>query len=476
MRCLSRFSLKAVLLAAVVAGPVLSAQAQSQASVGTSLYNPRSSRSEDFNAKLGLGLKQISYGSASTYDNGSLQQVEAEIVLSKQGSFFSNTDLVLGTFTIENSFYFALPEAYVGFGGKENSVTAGRKLENYSISDQFFNFGLVQSIFSNDNINFRTNGLTGMSYHHHQGSFGFNLAYNPIFLPNQGPQVKIEDGRVNTTNRWATVPPEQVRLGDENRDIVFAVRDYKIADVINNPGYIANVFIGENKMRPTFMAAYGRKPINEIALSRDAFADIATFHGNVILNPHVLYHQVYSADFNLDSSDVKFTLSYLGDQPENIQAQEMETMQTLSPLSIVSAYIGYDLSNSIDRKMEVYVAAANIGGGEIRDLNKNGEGGSVNYASSRTLFKRPIKVGSKGELFYVQNKPMSMDVNFTYDQQLKGSLLSASFSYAVTKTLNMSAGVDVLGVQSESTSSSDSNFLEQNKANDRVMAGVNYVF
>ncbi|MCC2680003.1 MAG: putative transposase [Pseudobdellovibrio sp.] len=474
MRKGSLLSFKSLFLAAVVAWPFMAANAQSQMSVGTSVYNPKSSKSTDFGATLGLSLKQISYGSASVYDNGSLQQVETEITLSKQGRFFSNSNLILGTFSLENSFYFALPEAYGGYGSKENSLTVGRKIENYSISDQFFNFGLMHPTFSNDNINFRQNGLTGIGFHHHEGSFGFNVAYNPLFIPNQGPQVKIEDGQVNSTNRWATVPPEAVRLGDENREIVYAIRDYKISDVVNNPGYMANIFFGEKKERPYLMATYGRKPINEIALSRDTFADIATYRGNVILNPHVLYHQIYAADVNVDSSDVKFTLSFLGDQPENIPAENMETMQTLSPLSIVSAYLAYDMNGTFGRKIELYVAAANITGGEIRDLNSSGQGSEINFASARTLFKRPLKTGVKGELFYIQNRPFSADVNYTYDQQLKGSLLSAAIRYAMTKTIHISAAADVLGVQNESTT--ESNFLQQNKANDRIMAGVDYVF
>jgi hypothetical protein len=481
-----RFYFKALIAAALIFGPYWPAFAQNQSTVtkplatadaaGSSVYKPKQARSDDFNFKLLAGIEQISYGSSSVYDNGSLQQVETEFVLSKRGLFFTNTDIVLGTYSLENSFYYAAPEVYAGYGTKNLNVTLGRKIDNYSFADEYFNFGLIQPYFTNDFLNFRTNGLTGLSLHHHQGSFGFNIGYNPVFLPNQAPQVKIENGDVSTTNRWATVPPQQIRLGDENREIIYAIQDYNISDVVNNPGYIANMYFGENKARPLISATYARQPINDIALSREAFADIATFHGNVILNPVVLNHQVYAADLNVDVASLKMSLSYLGDKPENKPAKELETMQDLAPLSIVSAYIGYDLSSAIGQKMEVYAAAANITGGEIRDLNSNGQAGSVNYASSRTLFKRPVKVGAKGEIFYIQNRAFNADVNVTYDQQLKGSLLSAVFSYAVTKTVNLNAGVDVLGVENEASTSSDSNFLEQNKANDRVMAGVNYVF
>jgi hypothetical protein len=480
-----RFYFRALIWATLLAGPYY-AFAQSQVTVsqasatqetaGSSVYKPKPARSEDFNFKLNVGVEQISYGSSSIYDNGSLQQLETELDISKRGLFFTNTDIILGTFSLENSFYFAVPEAYAGYGTKNLNVTLGRKIENYSFADQYFNFGLIQPYFTNDFLNYRTNGLTGLAFHHHQGSFGFNIAYDPAYLPNQGPQVKIEDGHVATTNRWATVPPQQVRLGDENRQIIYAIKDYNVADVVNNPGYVANVFFGESKARPLVSATYARKPVNEIALSREAFADIATFQGNVILNPVVLYHEVYAADLNADVSLFKMSLFYIGDKPENKTAKELETMQDLGPLSIVTAYVGYDLSTALGQKMEVYAAAANVSGGDIRDLNSSGQSGSVTYASSRTLFKTPVKVGAKGELFFIQGRPLNADVNFTYDRQLKGSLLSAEINYAVTKTLNLNAGVDVLGVENEAVSSSDSNFIEQNKANDRVMAGVNYVF
>jgi hypothetical protein len=236
------------------------------------------------------------------------------------------------------------------------------------------------------------------------------------------------------------------------------------------------VLIGESKKRPTFSATYARKPINEIALSRDTFADIATFSGNVILNPVVLNHNVYSVDLNMDSNSFKSTLSFLGDNPENVSAQGLETMQILSPLNIYTAYVAFDLNSVLDRKMEVYAAASLIEGGEIRDLTSDGNVGTVTYATSRTLFKKPIRLGLKGEALNISNRSLTTDISFTYDQQLKGSLLSAAVTYPITRQLGINAGIDLLGVENEATASTENNFLEQNKSNDRISAGVNYVF
>ena len=85
-------------------------------------------------------------------------------------------------------------------------------------------------------------------------------------------------------------------------------------------------------------------------------------------------------------------------------------------------------------------------------------------------------MGVKGDVAYISNRPLSTDVNYTYDAQLKGSLLSASMKYQATRNFNVNAGFDLIGVQEDDANLTQSNFLDQNKANDRFSAGVGYVF
>ena len=97
-------------------------------------------------------------------------------------------------------------------------------------------------------------------------------------------------------------------------------------------------------------------------------------------------------------------------------------------------------------------------------------------AASRTLFKKPIRVGLKNELFFVANNAVETDLMMTYDQELKGSLLSVQIKYSPFKSTKLSLGADVIGVENELPSSLQGNYLDQNKANDRFFAGVNYAF
>ena len=466
--------LQTLLLSIVIVITGLSAGAQP---LNSSTFRIKKSvkNSEEFGARLGFGLSAINYSSTSLADNSFQQQAQIDMRFKKDGLFFSDSRIIIGTFSEPQSVYYAFPEAYVGYGDKFNAVTAGRKHENLSFADSFFNLGLIQPRFTNDNINFIEGGLTGITLHYFSDGLGFKAGYNPVFIPNQGPAVKAEDGKIISSNRWAPAPPDQFKFGDQNKEIVYAIRDYNISDIVMNSGYMATVYFGGDQQRPVFQFTYAQKPVNELALSRDTFGDIATFKGYVYLTPIVLTHEVQAADLNLDSGKFKSTISVIADKPANKEAIELEAMQTLSPLSIVSFYAALDLG-APEKNLEVYAAFANVSGGEIKDMDRSGKEATFSFASGRTQFKKPVRVGLKSDMFFIYNEAVQADVNFTYDQELKGSLMSMLFKFAATKSLSVNMGADLIGVENDEASETETNFLAQNKANDRVFAGLNYVF
>lgn len=445
---------------------------------GTSVVSPMKKKKtgETSNLNIGFDLKAINYTEASAVDNAFQQQAQIGLKYKKTGAVFSEAELIIGTFSQPNSMYYSFSQAYLAYGLAESFVAVGRKKENLSFADDFFNLGLVQAHATNDNLEYETGGLTGISGKLGNKDMGVLVAFNPIFIPNQGPQTTAEGGKIISTNRWAPAPPSKYMFGDEFHNINYAIRDYKITDIISNSGYMINGFYGMNKTRPMLVATFAKKPINEIALSRDTFSDISTLEGYVFLTPVVLNHQVQALDFNFDYENLKTSLSYLADTPENKNASDLEFIQTLEPMQVVSAYLALDLSFQFSRKFDVYLAAANISGGKIQDLDKDKKVSNVAIANSRSLFKKPIKVGLATEAFYIYNKAVETDVNLTYDQELKGSLMGLKINYAASKNLKLSIGADIIGVENDLPEEAQGNFLDQNKANDRFSAGVNYVF
>src|SRR3989344_3908906 len=122
-----------------------------QISGGTSVFknNKVKKNNEDFNASLELDLKAISYAESSNVDSNFQQQAQVALNLNKQGAFFSETNLIIGTFSEPQSFYYTLSQGYIGFGSKDSNIAIGRKKENLSLADSFFHFGLIQSNFTN---------------------------------------------------------------------------------------------------------------------------------------------------------------------------------------------------------------------------------------------------------------------------------------------------------------------------------------
>lgn len=444
---------------------------------GSSQYKVKSKKSDGSGVETEMELKGISYFEPSTVDNQIQQQFQGSLRAKTTGTLFSNTNVTIGAFSEPNSFYYAFPEAYVGYKtGTNSSVIFGRKIESYSMADSFFNMGLVQSYTTQDNLYFIEGGLTGLRGDIDISGVGFTAMLMPIFIPNQGPQIKTEDGKVVTSNRWAPQPPAKFKLGGEEKNINYAIRDYSVMDIISNSGYLFRAYAGGSKERPLISATFAKKPINDIALSRDTYSDIKTLEGYVILTPVVLNHTVQALDLNLDYENLKTSISFLADQPENKTATDLETIQTLSPINMVSLYASLDLSFNFKRKFEIYVGAAAISGGEIKDLDSAKKQSSTAIATSRIRYKKPIRSGLIADMFYIYNQPFTADVNMTYDQELKGSVLSIQIKYNPTKNLKLSMGADIIGVENDLPEADQGSFLDQNKANDRIFGGVGYVF
>ncbi len=432
---------------------------------------------EASNLNIDFSLLGIQYLSASESDTAFQQKAQVELgYKNTYQSFDLGLNVLAGSFSLPRSSYFALPEAYLGKSSEnhKNFLAVGRKIQNFSQLDQQLNLGLYNSYFSNDFIEYKTQGLVGLHTGLQNSFFGMNAGYYPYYLPNQGPQLYAENGAIRTSNRWAQRPPTQFQFGNQNREIIYTIRDYDIKDIINHSGYAVSTFLGFSDERPWVKASYSRKPISEIPLSRDTYGTVVNFSGQVKLSPVVTYSQTKSLDLNLDNSIFKTTFSYLEDQPENTVAVENETLQILEPLKIYGAWFSVDFSNWLGRSLISEVSYSEIYGGQIKDLLADGRPSLFTFSSQRTLFKKPLSFKVQTELFSIRSRPLVTSVKWTYDEFYKGSLLSGLVKYQALTKMNLNMGFDFLGVEDE-TANSD-HFLKSNQANSRVYGGLDYAF
>ncbi len=428
--------------------------------------------------KMTFGLTGLGYVSDSSTDQSAQGQAEFSLSLKKEGFFFSGLEVTAGTFTEPRSTYIPVPEAYLAVGSeKENFAAVGIKSQSYSFIDRYYNLGMYQSYYTNDFINYKEQGFTGLQVQLRSGLLGFKGGYQPIFLKNQGPSVYEKDGQLVTSNRWARRPPKQFEFVEgQVKDIEYDIRNDDVAQIITNQGHTLSFFLGENAERPWFQASYARHPLNEIPLSRETYGSIGDFRGHVLLSPVVTDHEVKSADFNLDSGPFESTLSYLEDQPQNSEPRPDETLQVFNPLKVYGVYIAVELKELFNRPLKISFSAAEMQGGEIKEVMQGGKESLFIFASERTIFKRPISLGATGEFLYIGSKPLRTSVQWTYDRAHQGSLISTKLAHETWKQVYLHGGFDLLGVENEPSVDAQANHLSRNQANDRFFAGVQYVY
>ena len=430
-----------------------------------------------FEDKLNLefNIRGVQYFSESPADSNFQQQAEVEVLFEKQGPILLKTHGVVGTFTLEKSSYIAIPELFAGISAVDTKsfVIAGRKIQNFSFLDRNENLGLYNSNFTNDFINYRQQGLTGVHAQAQSGLFGVYAGYYPWYFPSQGPQVYEQNGEIRSSNRWAQRPPSRFKFGSSEREIVYAIRAYEIDEIVRSSGEGASIFWGSSSDRPWVKVSYARKPVNEIPLTRETYGTTTNFTGQVKLSPVVTYGQIQSVDINLDANRFKTTFSYLEDRVFNQTAATDETLQFLSPLRIYGAWTSADLSDFFTRKVSAEISYSEVSGGEVKDLLSDGRDSLFTFSSHRVRFKRPFTVALKSELFVVSQRPVTTQIKWTYDDAVRGTLLSGMASYQTLAKLNLNVGFDVLGVEKNSI---QDNFLQDQQANDRVYGGLEYVF
>lgn len=428
-------------------------------------------------AILEFRLDQVGYASTSPYDNKDQQRVEMTLGHKQKGFVFSTSQIVLGATSEQKSFYAAAPEIYFGLGQQENTfVAAGRLKKNHNFLDSYYNLGLYNSFFTNDLVDYKEQGLTGLHLQAYNGFVGGYVGWHPLYLPNQEPQVREESGSLVSSNRWAQRVPPQFQFADKNHPIEYVVRDYRMSDIIENEGYSATAFVGEDPKRPVLQVAYANHPVNAIPLVRDTYASAKDFKGHVSLSPMVTYHEVKSADLNFDFLNIQTTFSYMEDQVRNKAAPENEALQYLAPLQVYGIYVAADVSPWVRRQLIFSVAAAEMKGGQIFDLDSAGKESIFSFSKRRTQFKAPVTLGLATEMMFIRSKPVKSQMRWTYDRTDKGSLLSAQFGYKIMAHMNVHLGADIVGVEKSLPEDAGSNFLDRNQANDRVYGGLQYVF
>jgi hypothetical protein len=134
-------------------------------------------------------------------------------------------------------------------------------------------------------------------------------------------------------------------------------------------------------------------------------------------------------------------------------------------------------SNSIPywfQQFQLDVDYLKVSGGHFHDFDSAGQpAGAIFDQRLNFLNALQLKLQKNGFIF---GKSFRTHIKYMREYEQHGTLWGLEFQYFPQKHWSLLVGLDALGVDDDRVDNTDSRFLNQFRANDRVVGGVSYVF
>ncbi len=430
-----------------------------------------------------LNLKSTSYTTQITDEAKLNRSYHYSLNLSHNWSgdiFNGGGKLVGGHFSELNQSYLVVPELFGStiFITRNTKITLGRKLNSWSQIDNYWQTSFWQPQFNTDPLIPIQQGLTGINFEwSEKNRFKGGLFYSSFFMPNMGSKINSKNGRLEVFNRWILSPSREFPLQGKSTQIMYTLDQPSVLKIINQKTIALYSQFGDEELGPHISLSWAHKPINELVLSFNGrlLLDEADTFGDVVILPHVVSHEISSADLSYSWEHSKFIFSFLKDNPENLIVPYSWNMQNLEKINALSARYDLFLSKISKWRGEVGISRLIINGGRIFEFESDGSRGNT-LSGFRVPFTDAWSLDYKGPFLGFSRNFMTTEFRFLRDFSQKGSMLNAEVQIKPVKDWNFSLGADVIGVQDNSEKNSSKAFLNQYRANDRIYAGAGYVF
>jgi hypothetical protein len=337
-----------------------------------------------------------------------------------------------------------------------------------------------------------------MSVEVHQSWFKMVLFGSPIFVPERGVPVSNDNGQLISDSPWFISPPNRIQVLTRDTPLKYDLQVPPMSKLLFHPGASGMVRLGE-KSGPWISGAYAYKPMNQLLLSYDGKLMVndnrsAVDVASVPVVPRVVYHHVVSGEAGFNQEVVSGWVSALVDRPGHDYGPALSgtwTQQTVTTSVAISPTVMVHLKDDHENRMKAEMSYLYQEGGNGPDVSADGKtlltGQSV--FESRYPFQSALKLGGEVEMPSLLSAiglhhagATSVASSLLYDTKNQGSIFSLDLKYLPSTRWEIGVGADLLGSQDTSSNQTASNssgpndFIGRFQANDRLRAGVKYVF
>lgn len=352
-------------------------------------------------------------------------------------------------------------------------IIIGRKKIDWSVLDNYWKTSLWQPKYAIDYLRPEEQGLTGAFFEYSRSDFQFVALTTPMFIPNMGIDVREEGGELVSDSRWFRKPSNRYDFNGRIKTITYDLSVPELRSLISRPGVGFNMSFGDKSRGLWANQSAGYKPVNDLLLRREGYAEAGQKNVKVIVSPDVTYHSLLSIDVGYSFKNMRLITSYIEDSPKQKTPVDDWVVQSLEPMRGYSVMAENNIESSIIRDLKIQLGYLRVFGGTISDINSNSEKDSFTLFDERFYFYNSLLLKTEGKLFNLFNRDFTTKFSYLRDFSQNGSLVNTEFQFYPVQKWAVLIGGDFISVDDENDAST---FLNQNRANDRVYAGVNYVF
>jgi hypothetical protein len=384
-----------------------------------------------------------------------------------------------------SAFFFEMTEAYLGTSKSLGNaqLKVGRKLEHWNHLDERWQFGIWQPRFRWDFIRPETVGLLGASFSVTGPAFEWVVLGSPGFIPERGVPISVENGEVMSRSPWFLPPPKKVKFLEEVTAVEYSMVLPSVQEIVQHAGASTMVRLGEQK-GIWASVAYAYKPMNQLLLAYDGYLQLdskADESAVATIFPRVLYHHLTSLEVGYNHPSFSSYFSMLYERPVRDAPPSQWTTQEVTSALGVSPTMDVIIGGTEADPSRVEVSYLRVWGGNARDGGELSDlGGKAGSAfESRYPFDNAFRLALKSNLGGISPalKRIRSHSQFLGDITNQGYIFSTELRYQARSNWELALGADLLGSNLPvGGPDKGANFIGRYRNNDRVHAGITYVF
>lgn len=389
-------------------------------------------------------------------------------------------------------FYLALPSAFASytyefapnelFKVQSLEVTLGRRVYSWSEADDYWGFGMWNSLSKWNPLTPFQNGLIGTFFDLKGQQWSFQFFAGEVYLPNQRVKIKLESDTkngntyFNSSSRWFAGVPRQVRTGPALFDINYYRRKTSLSDVLFQESTAASLKLWSGGQPNYWMrGSVGYRPVNEPFSIRNEH-DVVKVSDSEDKETHVqqvfaffpMSHRMLSLEWGLDYRGVSLLFSVGDDYLYKKAAPEGWTFwREQDDFSYLSIFLKYEYSflNQLEGFAQLSFINSRLSG--VSQTRQN------HGVSRQSLYKVTDGVGFDLKGQWKKGDQVEWEASFQYLYSFpdRGGLLSLSGNFWFSRQFFAGGGLFILGADEERKS-----FFNYFRANDYLFWKVGYVF